>query len=302
MDLNQMIIFAKVVEHRSFTKAGKALGLEKSSISQKIAQLEERVGVRLLNRTTRSVTLTEAGQGYYHYCSQIVEKAEEAEAFAESLKADPQGTLRITTAHNGAPELLESLISPYLERYPEMKVEIAITDEIMDLVKGRFDIAFRGSIENLPDSSLIAKLVYSTPFRFFASPDFIARHGEPKTLDELQQFDIISLMNQQDFDKGFKLPIHIGRQKKELLFRGRIKTSGMDTAVKAATLGYGIALLPELIVQRLVGKGELIPLLGGLKIADGKLFALYPSRVWIPAKLRTFLQFIDDWTPDKAYN
>jgi DNA-binding transcriptional LysR family regulator len=115
MDLNQMLIFAKVAEFQSFTKAGKELGIEKSNVSAKVSKLENRLGVRLLNRTTRSVTLTEVGAGYYQFCSDILNRAEEADAYAESLNSEPRGTLRITAAVDAGPTIMKSLINPFLE-------------------------------------------------------------------------------------------------------------------------------------------------------------------------------------------
>ncbi len=294
-DLNQMLIFATVAKHQSFTQAAQILGMEKSNVSQKISQLEQRLGVRLLNRTTRSVTLTEAGEGYYRYCEHIVEQAEEADQFAENHTTDPQGSLRITAAIDVGEFVMQGVIGPFLEHHPKISIELILTNRHVDLVRDRFDLALRIGDEGLRDSTLIAKKIMTTPIRSYASPTYLKQHGEPTTLAELEQQNVIKLVSENNNSSGNLVRLrHKGKEVSSKL-TGRFKVNDMLSCKLAAVLGIGIALLPERLSQEEIKKGLLQPVMQDYSAPDASLFAVYPSRQWMPAKLRVFLDYLERW-------
>jgi len=297
MDLNQMMIFAKVAEFQSFTKAGRELGIEKSNVSVKVSKLENRLGVRLLNRTTRSVTLTEAGVGYYQFCSDILDRAEEADAYAESLNSEPQGTLRITAAVDAGPIITKSLINPFLEKYQQIKVDLFLTNRKVDLIRERFDIAIRAGALQQVDSSYIARQITRTNNGLYASPAFIERWGMPASIEDLNQRLMIGFASEEGFANKFSLKARIGKRAVQLTPKYRLKVNDMTTNVEAALLGIGIAILPSNFIQKHIRNKLLIPVLPELEFPEAGFYALYPTRHLKSVKLKVFLEHIKTWDP-----
>ena len=292
MDLNQLLIFAKVAEYQSFTQAAQELSIEKSTVSSKVSQLEKHLGIRLLNRTTRLVTLTEAGEAYYQYCKQIVETAQEAESFADTLSDEPQGVLRISVPMDFGQLLVRQLIKPFMSAYPELKIDLNVVDREVDLIAERIDIALRIGPGTLKDSSLIGKKLFDINMGLFASPDYIEEHGKPASADELSNYPFIIFTKEQlpvfKFAKDFAGSLSENSS-------GNIKINDVITCKEAARAGLGIAILPVAIAQYEVDTGKLVALLPELKIEPPTLFAVYPSRQWAPSKLKVFLQHIENW-------
>ncbi|MDA8905946.1 LysR family transcriptional regulator, partial [Candidatus Thioglobus sp.] len=173
MDLNKLLIFARIVEHKSFTKAAQVLGMDKSTISTKLSQLESHLGVRLLNRSTRTITLTESGAKYYEYCKQVVEIAEEADRFSSSLGVEVSGTLRISATNTFSQTLIESAIKPFMDTHSKISVELVIENRTTDFYKDNIDVALRLAIGPLQDSSLIAIKIFTGDIGLYCSPSFI---------------------------------------------------------------------------------------------------------------------------------
>ncbi len=297
MDLNQMMIFAKVSELQSFTKAGKVLGIEKSNVSLKVSNLEKRLGVRLLNRTTRSVTLTEAGRGYYQYCLEILQKAEEADAFAESLNSEPKGTLRITAAVDMGPMIVKSLLKPFLERYQHIKVDLLLTNRRVDLIRERFDLAIRAGLLQQEDSSYISRQLVRSQNGLYAAPDFLKQLGKPVTLEDLDELLVIGFATEEAFDHRTKIKAKLGKKTIQFTPNCRLKLNDMASYIESAVQGLGVAVLPSYFVQKHVKKKSLIPLLPELEFPEVGFFALYPSRLLKSAKLKVFLEHLKTWEP-----
>ncbi len=290
MDINPLVIFAKVVELQSFTKASLVMGLEKSTVSSKVSQLEQRLGVRLLNRTTRSVTPTEVGEGYYHYCRQINEKAEDADLYIESLSKEPLGVLRVTVPPDLGLVLIREVIAPFMQAYPKVEVELDMSQRHVDLVSERFDLALRVTSRTLQDSSLIAKKIRAISTGLFAAPSFIDQYGLPKTPTQASMMQGISFGIE---DRDFSLT----KQGKQFSFKfdKRLLTSDVLACKEAAIAGVGIAILPHLIIENQLENRTLVPLLEDYKMPTAILYAVYPSRHWLPTKVKTFLQFLEEW-------
>ena len=279
MDLNQMLIFGKVAENQSFTKASQELGIEKSTVSMKVTQLEERLGTRLLNRTTRSVTLTEAGEGYYQYCQQVIDTAKEAEHFAETLTTEPQGLLRISAPLDFGQIVVTELVDPFLKQYPKLEIDLILTNEYVDLVRERIDIVLRPELGTLRDSSLIAKQILKTNLGLYASPAYIKKRGKPDTLQQIHEHDFIF------FSLAGASFLQVTKGKTKYAFDCK----------QAAVSGLGITVLPGRIVEREVKAKQLVPLLTDYTFPTATFFAMYTSRKWLPAKVKAFLDYLDSW-------
>src|SRR5260370_4268952 len=177
MALNEMLVFARVVQAGSFTTAAAELGMPKSTVSRKVSELEERLKSRLLQRTTRKLSLTDVGRIYYDYCSRIVGEIEDAEHAVSSLQETPRGLLRVTAPVNAT--FLGSIVSDYLRRYPEVQLDLFCTARAVDLVEERFDLGIRAG--TLPDSTLIARSLCSAKWLLVATPAYLKKRGRPRS-------------------------------------------------------------------------------------------------------------------------
>ena len=295
MDLNQMLVFAKVVEFQNFTKAGKELGMEKSNVSTKISKLEERLGLRLLNRTTRSVTTTEAGSGYYQYCSEILSRAEEADAYIESLISEPRGVLRITLPVDIGQLITKALIKPFLEQYRKVNLELFFSNRKVDLIREKFDIALRAGLMVQPDSSHISQQIFQSNSGLYASPQLFQNKSKPESLKELEAFELISFASEDDFGAKSHLKARLGSRELNLVFKHRLKINDMLTLLESAALGIGMAVLPCAFIQRYLDDGTLVPVMPELQFPEVGFHVVYPSRRLKSAKVQVFLDFIKSW-------
>jgi len=292
MDLNLLQIFARVAENQSFTKAAHELGIEKSTVSSKVSQLEKHLGVRLLNRTTRLVTLTEAGEGYYQYCRQIVDSAREAEQYAETLTSEPQGVLRLSVSMDFGQLLVQQLIKPFMKAYPELKIDLCVIDREVDLIAERYDLALRIGPGILKDSSLVGKKLFDIQMGMFASPEFLNEYGEPGSSNVLHNYPFI-IFN-KDQESVFNFTSEFASSLSENT-SGSLKINDVLSCKEAAVAGLGIAILPVDIVRQEIKSNRLKHLLSELKLPSPALFAVYPSRQWVPSKLKVFLEFLQAW-------
>ena len=292
MDLNQLMVFAKVAEKQSFTKAALELGMEKSTVSSKISQLEKRLGIRLLNRTTRLVTLTEAGEGYFQHCRRIVESAREADLFAETLIGEPQGVLRISVPMDFGQLLVKKFIKPFLQAYPKIKIDLSVVDREVDLIAECVDLALRIGPGSLKDSNLVGKKLFDIPMGLFATPALLELYDEPNTLSDIK--DIPFIFFSKDQNSVFKFGSLLISEKFDEV-KGNLKINDILTCKQAALSGLGISILPVDIVQEEVSLNKLKRIIPDCKLPLLTLFAVYPSRHWIPSKLKVFLELIEKW-------
>src|SRR5262245_50525709 len=183
MDLNEMLVFARVVQAGSFTTAAAQLGMPKSTVSRKVSELEERLGSRLLQRTTRALSLTDVGRTYYDYCARIVGEIEEAERAVSSLQGTPRGLLRVTAPVNVS--FLGPIVSGFLERYSEVQIELFCTQRSVDLIEERYDLGIRAGA--LVDSTLIARSLGTVRWFVVATRAYLKKHGRPRSPEELKE-------------------------------------------------------------------------------------------------------------------
>ena len=282
MGLDDASIFTRVVECHSFTQAAQLLGMQKSTVSRRIALLEDRLGVRLLNRTTRKLRLTEVGQAYYERCRQIMIDFAEAEQAVMQLQLEPAGQLKITASIEFGQLLLGPVLGAFLSQYPQISAEVEVTSRHVDPVEEGVDIAIM--VGQPQDSTLIARKLLETPRRLYASPAYLATYGHPQKSTDLLGHRAIML----GMDNARYWPL-LGEH---LSCQCVLACNNVTLAREVAIGGAGIAALPYVICSDAVARGELVELLPEAKLASGELFAVYPSRRFQAMKVRAFLDFI----------
>jgi DNA-binding transcriptional LysR family regulator len=291
MDLNEMAVFTKVVQAKSFVGAARELGMPKSTVSRKVSDLEERLGARLLQRTTRRLSLTEEGRAYYLHAARVVAEAEEAELAVTRLQAAPRGLLRVTTPVNF--EYFARVVSSFLVRYPDVELEIVGTDRVIDLVEEGFDVALRAG--NLADSTLVAFSLGSLESYVVAAPKYLARRGTPKDPEELAKFDCLVFGAGSDLSSWKLLR---GGKTLTVAVRSRLVVNDFSFLDQAVRDGLGIAMLPaHRCVDDLRAK-RLRRVLGDWCSPAIKLHAVYPSVRHLSPKVKAFLDHVrEQMTP-----
>ena len=287
--LDGVTVFVSVVDSGSFTAAARVLGHSTSYISKEITRLEKRLGSRLLNRTTRTISLTDAGRAYYDRCSQIVIDAENAERSISQLQDTPKGLLRINAPGSlGATHLL-SVFADFMHHYPEVKLEIEFNDRLIDVVAEGFDVVIR--VGEIKDSNLVARKFTSSKAVTVASPDYLKRKGTPERVEELTEHDCIaySLLpapTQWDYYKqGKKTAVSVSP-------RAMCNSSAIE--VQLAVQGIGITRLPLFTCENEVKKGALSVIMDDYDEIAFDVFAVYPHRQYLTAKVRAFVDFLVD--------
>lgn len=287
--VSSMLSFVKVVENGGFAAAARQLNISPSAVTTQIKSLEDRLGVRLLNRSTRSVSLTEAGRAYYERCTLILSEIEQADEAAQMLQSKPRGTLRLNVS-SGVPAIIAPSIAEFTSLYPDVAVRLTATSRMVDLIEEGFDLAVR--FLAIADSSLILRRLAVFRLVVCASQAYIAKHGRPEHPSDLARHNCIIFYDASFGKEGkewrFKGP------KGDLLVRvsGNLETNSAEALRAAALLGQGLLLAPSLLVASELKSGALVPLLTEFLPEEYSLDALYPHRDHLPAKVRSFIDLI----------
>lgn len=284
---SQMEIFVEVVRQEGFTAAAKTLNVSKSHVSKQIDRLEERLGVRLLHRTTRQVSITEVGQTYFDRCVQILADIRDAEQTVGELQSSPTGTLRITAPMTFGLKYLNPLIFDFLKQYPGLDVEVLFSDQLVDLVSSGVDVGVR--IGDLRDSSLIARQL--APVKVFpvASPEYLEIHGEPRHPEELRDHSCLRYSYQVS---GTTWQFSGEDGETMVKVEGRIIANNGQALADAAREGLGIGLAPDFIVSEEIRSGDLVPILQDWEVQELALWVVYPHRRFLSRKVRLFVDYI----------
>ncbi|GAB5468513.1 MAG: LysR family transcriptional regulator [Rhodospirillales bacterium] len=295
--LVEMNAFAAVVEAGSFTGAAGAKGLSKAALSRHVAQLEDRLGLRLLNRTTRRLSLTEAGRAFYEGCQRMLAEAEGAEAQVTALAARPRGVLRLSAPMSFGLTHLTPLLGPFLEACPELQLDLVLGDRVVDLVEEGFDAALR--IGSLGDSSLIARRLCGVTNYLCAAPDYLRGAGLPLEPQDLRSHDCL-LYSYARSGRTWSFQNAAGTTSVEVT--GRVVANNGDALLSFAEAGQGIVCLPSFFVAPALRAGRLLRLLPAWDSAEvGAVYLVYPARRNAPPKLRALLDYlvrkIDDPAP-----
>ncbi|WP_136617601.1 MULTISPECIES: LysR family transcriptional regulator [Mesorhizobium] len=293
IDLNDIVVFARVVEAGSFTAAARLLAMPKTTVSRRVAALEREVGVRLLQRTTRSLKLTDAGRLYYEQSSQGLRTIEEANLRLAEARAEPSGTIRISAPVGFGGHFLIRAVVDFLAIYPKTNVELRLTDDRLNLVEDGIDLAFRTGI--LQDSTLIARKLGSTHRLLCASPDYLARHGMPESPAELAHHQCV-IAGPSASGAHWVLEGPSGQE--TVIVAGRFAANEMQAVVAAALAGFGIAQLPQAIAEGLINDGRLQRVLRTYTTPAGGLHVLYPSSRHLSPLVKAFIELASERIPN----
>ena len=287
MDLNDIVVFTKVVETRSFTGAAEQLGLPKSTVSRKLAQLEERLGVRLVQRTTRKLALTDIGQAYYERCSRIVADLVAAEQLVTDMQATPRGRVRVTAPVDLAMRHLGRIIAEFLDVSPDINIELDASDRVVDLIEEGFDVAIR--FGTLPESTLIARKLCTITGVLCASPAYVARRGAPNTVDDLEDCDRI-LFTPSPRTQSWTL--EMGAATYEFGRPAKFACNNIGAVLESVLAGSGVALLTDFMVADYIARGALVHVLPDWRSKAIDCTAVYPARQNLPPRLGLFLDHL----------
>lgn len=289
-DYAELRAFAAIAEHGSFVRAAAHLGLSPSALSQTIRSLEERLGVRLLNRTTRSVAPSEAGQRLLGRLQPALADLDAAVADVRSLRDTPSGMLRINTSRIAAIELIAPLLGPFHARYPDIVVDVVADDRLVDIVSGRFDAGVRLG-EMLEKDMVTVRLGGEAEMMVVAAPSYLQRHGAPANPRELRGHRCISFRRPSD-DSMYHWEFERGAEKLEVAVDGPLIVSEAEVAQRAALDGLGIAFLFGCHASEHIAAGRLVRLMAEWTPPFPGFYLYYPSRRQMPAPLRAFVEFV----------
>ncbi|MBU3738628.1 MAG: LysR family transcriptional regulator [Rhodoferax sp.] len=285
----EMRVFAAVVDAASFVAASEALGLSKAAVSRTVSELEHRLGVRLLHRTTRKLSLTPEGDVFLARCRDILSAIEASEAEISTRSVIASGLLKVSVPVSFGLRHLAPLWSEFLDRHPQVTLDVQLADRVVDLVDEGFDLAVR--IGRLPDSSLVSRRLASTRLVLCAAPGYLQRRGTPRHPSELAQHQVVgySLLSMGDLWQftGPDGPVGVR-------VRPRLWSNNGDTCIAAAVQGAGIQLQPTFLVGPQLASGELVEILPQYHSVELGIYAVYPSRKFVLPKVRAVVDFLAD--------
>lgn len=289
------LIFVKVVEGGSITAGADALDMPKTSVSRRLRALEERLGVQLLQRTTRRLELTEAGRAFYAHCRPLETQLQEAEAAARELQSSPRGTLRITASLGLMPELIGPLLPAFQEQYPEIVIDVALSHQVESLPSPTFDLALR--LGPLPDSGLVARRLTSLSNHVYASPAYVKRWGAPHGPEDLATHRaLVSRLAQNALADAAAPWVWSLRREGSPLHRYPIRpilvADDLEALKPALLAGHGLMLITDARVQALVDQGRLVRVMPSWCGRCPELHAVFPHGLIQPAKVRAFVDFL----------
>ncbi len=283
-----MQVFARVVEAGTFTRAADSLKMPKATVTKLVQGLENHLRVKLLNRTTRRVTVTPDGSAYYERAVRLLGDLEDIESSVSNAQASPKGRLRIDVGGSLASLFLIPKLPAFLERYPEIQMEVGVSDRPVDLVSENVDCVIRGG--PLTEQSLVARHVGDLPWVTCATPAYLARHGTPTHPSDLERGHVIASHYSARTGRPFPLVFERDGKRFEIEGRHRVAVNESNAHVAAALAGFGIAQMPAFMLQG-VAKGALKAVLVAWQPAPLPIHVLYPPNRHLSAKVRVFV----DW-------
>tara|TARA_R110002096_G_scaffold436071_1_gene666857 strand:- start:31703 stop:32623 length:921 start_codon:yes stop_codon:yes gene_type:complete len=284
-----MPIFVSVIEQNSFSGAAKKLGITKSAVSKRITMLEETLGVKLIQRSTRRLHLTEAGERYFKLAQIATDCAVEAEHAASELQTSPKGNLKINIPMSFGRLHIIPIIPEFLKRFPDITIKLEMSDEVTDIIAQGVDIAIRGG--ELPDSSLIAKKI--TPLRniLCASEEYLQLNGIPKTPEDLKNHNCILYSNQPNAKEWIFIK---GGKTRAIKVDGTFQANNSEAIKHALIEGIGIGRLPTFVTGNDLNSQNLKQVLPEFTMPEKTLYALFPEKKYMPTKIRVFIDFIHE--------
>ena len=297
-DLNDMLYFAEVAERGGFAAAGRALGIPKSRLSRRVAELEVRLGVRLMQRTTRRLALTEVGEAYLRHCQAMRESAEAAADLVAQVQTAPSGTVRVSCPVTLAQTVLGELMPDFLARCPQVRVDMQVSNRAVNLVEEGIDVALRVRATLDDSGSMVVKRLDSARQVLVASPELIARQGLPASLDDLAGMDSIA-MSAPDGKAVWVLSGPRGAQQ-TVHHSPRYVADDLLTLKFAALAGTGICWLPDYMCHEEIRARRLVHVLPEWEPPQGIVHAVFPSRRGLAPAVRHFLDFLGETMPGRS--
>ncbi|NOQ70130.1 MAG: LysR family transcriptional regulator [Gammaproteobacteria bacterium] len=286
--MHSMAVFRRVVEAQNFSAVARETNMSQSTVSKHIAALEERLGTKLLNRSTRSLKLTEAGKEYYHHCIRILNDFQEAEASVGKGKIKPTGTLRISTGAAFGRSYMLPCLDEFFSTYPDINIDLLFDDDYIDLVKQGIDLAIR--IGPLADSTLIARKIGTSPRVVVASTEYLVKHGRPKKPADLMKHNCLLYSLQKTPDLWYFNSAQEGDE--SIRVSGRLKASSPDAICDATMEGLGISVLCEWYARKYIKDGRLKVILQDYHPTAYDINAVYPERKFVPQKVKRMIEFL----------
>ncbi|MDQ7988051.1 MAG: LysR family transcriptional regulator [Candidatus Dactylopiibacterium sp.] len=286
-DIKDMLLFAQVVKSRSFSAAAAQLGVSKSHVSKAVARLEGALGVRLLQRSTRRLSLTEVGGAYFEHCERILEEITQAGETVNRLHLEPRGTLRISTSVAFGTLHVASALPAFMAQHPDLKVDMTISDRLVDLVEEGYDLALRIIAE--PSENLVARQIAPIRRKICASPDYLARRGTPRTPQALSGHNCLDYTYQSG-QGVWRLQGPGGEH--VVPVSGSLRINDDEALSQAVVGGLGLAMLPTFIAGQFLQGGQLVEVLPGYLPVDRFLYAVYLPNRHLPLKVRAFIDYL----------
>lgn len=286
----RMRTFVQVVDAGGFSAAARAMGKSKALVSKYVRDLEDELGVRLLNRTTRRLSLTEVGQAYFREAGDILQRLEDLATSVGDAHREPRGTLRVAAPRSFADGILGRALSDFLVAEPRISLDLHLDDRFVDLVEEGFDVAIR--VTEMTDSSLIARRLAAFRVVLLASPSFLASHGTPETPQDLIDKPVVFDTNARTrghwaFDwQGERISVPV---------KPRMEANSPEVTLAGALAGIGYARVPEFTAQAALADGRLVRLLPGSEPKNAGIYAVYPHRRHLSGKVRAFVDFLAGW-------
>lgn len=290
----EMAVFVRVVEHESFSSAARALKLTPSAVSKLIGRLEDRLGARLLNRTTRRLSMTEEGHAFYQRSIPILAAIDEAEMAVTELHAQPRGLLKVNATTSFAQLHIQPLIPDFLARYPDLRVQLTLSDSLVNLVEEEVDVAIR--IADLPDSTLIARKLGPVHRTVAAAPSYIEKYGAPQTPEDLKNHNCLTL----SFETSLNQWEFMGKDgPQRIRVSGNFETNIASAIYDAGLAGLGLIRAADFVVGPDMKSGRLVPVLQDYEMVnDVNIYAVYPHSKHLSPKVRAFVDLLTErFTP-----
>lgn len=283
MSLDDIAVFVKVVETGSFSAAARRLGSPKATVSAKVARLEKRLGLSLIQRTTRKLRVTDAGQQYFRHCAEAIREVEVAEAALQSTSGKPSGVLKVTAPVDLGHTLLPRLVHAYAARYPDVSIELLVTNRVIDLVGEGIDLAIRPG-QTLKDSSLIAQRFFEMETNLWAAPHYLQQLGGLTHPRDLQRARLLGFVARSS------VVLTNGKSDVEVTMTGRIRADDFETMKGLVLLGAGIAWLPDFLAAEAAQAGTLVPALPRWRPKErGAFYFVYAGRKYGLPKVQAFI-------------
>ena len=289
LDLNELTVFIRVVDEGSFTNAGKVLGMPKSRISRMVADLEEKLGARLLQRTTRQLSLTEVGAAYYNRCRHLVNEILETHQMISDREESPQGLLRIAVPMLMGSSISGQHIGGFQLMYPDIRVEIVHYDNPVNLVQDGFDLGI--FVGDMPDSTLVARKLLDADSLLVASPEYLARVGQPTHPLQLQELKAVKNTTGPQ-DEWYELVHRETGETVSVRVGHMVSTNLINAALGAILAGAGFGQLPFLVAVEHMLSGQLVPVFKDWEPKKVPISLAYPSRQYLPRKVRAFIDYV----------